>query len=57
MTVTIRKPAEAEESTASPSDIDQLVLDHLRLADGIARHYAGRGVEEDDLVQVAASPS
>ena len=53
MTVTVRKPAEAEKSAASPSDIDQVVLDHLRLADGIARRYAGRGVEEDDLVQVA----
>lgn len=30
-----------------------LVLDHLRLAAHIARSYSGRGIEDDDLDQVA----
>jgi RNA polymerase sigma-B factor len=33
--------------------IDEVVLLHLRLAESIARRYYGRGIERDDLVQVA----
>jgi len=32
---------------------EEAVLLNLALADGIAAHYAGRGVDRDDLVQVA----
>lgn len=34
--------------------IDEVVLLNLRLAESIARHYSGRGVERDDLTQVAS---
>lgn len=34
--------------------IDEVVLLHLRLAESIARRYYGRGIERDDLVQVAS---
>ncbi len=33
--------------------IDEVVLLHLGLAESIARRYAGRGIERDDLLQVA----
>ncbi len=33
--------------------IDEVVLIHLRLAESIARRYYGRGIERDDLLQVA----
>jgi len=33
--------------------IDEVVLLNLRLAESIARRYVGRGIERDDLVQVA----
>ena len=32
---------------------DAVVIDHLGLADSLARRYAGRGLEYDDLSQVA----
>jgi RNA polymerase sigma-B factor len=34
-------------------DLDPLILDHLTLASHLARTFAGRGVERDDLEQVA----
>lgn len=34
-------------------DIEELVLDHLGLATALARRYSGRGVDMDDLEQVA----
>lgn len=34
-------------------DRDAMVVDHLSLADSLARRYVGRGEELDDLVQVA----
>lgn len=39
----------------SPSQVDRttMVVDHLPLADSLARRYAGRGEDLDDLVQVA----
>lgn len=33
--------------------IDEVVLLHMRLAESIARRYYGRGIERDDLIQVA----
>lgn len=33
--------------------LDDVVVLHIDLADGIARRYAGRGIELDDLIQVA----
>ncbi|WP_035812034.1 SigB/SigF/SigG family RNA polymerase sigma factor [Jiangella gansuensis] len=33
--------------------IDEVVLLHLRLAESIARRYSNRGIDRDDLVQVA----
>jgi len=38
---------------ASQSDTDELVLDHLGLASALARRFSGRGVDMDDLEQVA----
>ena len=38
---------------ADPVDIDAMVVVHLGLADALARQYAGRGVESEDLAQVA----
>jgi RNA polymerase sigma-B factor len=35
------------------SDTDAVVLLNLGLADGIASRYLGRGIERDDLIQVA----
>jgi RNA polymerase sigma-B factor len=44
-----------EEATPPPtcSCVDCLVLDHLSLANAIADRYRNRGVDKDDLVQVA----
>lgn len=33
--------------------VDELVLDHLDLCEALARRYANRGIDLDDLVQVA----
>lgn len=33
--------------------VDELVLDHLDLCEALARRYANRGIELDDLIQVA----
>jgi RNA polymerase sigma-B factor len=38
----------------APADRESLIESHLPLAKSVARRYAGRGVELDDLVQVAA---
>jgi RNA polymerase sigma-B factor len=38
----------------APTDRESLIESHLPLAKSVARRYAGRGVELDDLVQVAA---
>jgi RNA polymerase sigma-B factor len=37
-----------------PADRESLIESHLPLAKSVARRYVGRGVELDDLVQVAA---
>jgi RNA polymerase sigma-B factor len=51
------KLALAAESASGPSARadaqDQMVLCALPLADSLARHYAGRGIDTDDLLQVA----
>ncbi len=39
--------------SATPCTNEHLVLDHLALASRLARTYRGRGVEADDLEQVA----
>ncbi len=36
-----------------PTDRETLVVDNLSLADSLARRYAGRGQDVDDLIQVA----
>lgn len=41
------------EHPASSAVLEQVVLLNLSLADGIASRYVGRGIERDDLVQVA----
>lgn len=33
--------------------VDELVLDHLDLCEALARRYANRGIDLDDLIQVA----
>jgi RNA polymerase sigma-B factor len=38
----------------APADRESLIESHLPLAKSVARRYAGRGVELDDLMQVAA---
>lgn len=40
-------------TTTSPAADSDLVLDHLWLADAIARRFRGRGEDDDDLRQVA----
>ncbi|MEO7061655.1 MAG: sigma-70 family RNA polymerase sigma factor, partial [Lapillicoccus sp.] len=45
---------DASRSRLTRTDLeDQVVRLNLGLADGIANRYCGRGVERDDLVQVA----
>lgn len=46
---------EAAETTGTERQrlIDEVVLLNLRLAESIAKRYSGRGIERDDLVQVA----
>jgi RNA polymerase sigma-B factor len=46
--------AEGAEDAARRAELqDQMVLLSIPLADGIARRYTGRGIETDDLIQVA----
>ncbi len=50
--------ASPSTTTAPPDEVhgaaaEALVMEHLRLADSLARRYAGRGLEPDDLAQVA----
>ena len=53
-TVAIRPEVlEAEPEGGSRAGADALVVDHLWLADALAGRYAGRGLERDDLSQVA----
>ncbi|MDQ6938344.1 MAG: hypothetical protein M3140_11665 [Actinomycetota bacterium] len=40
-------------SPAAANLREQLVLTNLGLADSVARRYTGRGIERDDLIQVA----
>ena len=42
-----------EITPPATSDADALVVEHLDLARRLALRYARRGVETDDLVQVA----
>lgn len=42
-----------EDASARADICDQMVLRALPLADSLARRYSGRGIEVDDLVQVA----
>ncbi len=44
----------SRQRTLAPADRESLIESHLPLAKSVARRYAGRGVELDDLVQVAA---
>lgn len=44
----------SRQRTLSPADRESLIESHLPLAKSVARRYVGRGVELDDLVQVAA---
>ncbi len=54
-----RRPSAARDLSAKqhpvehPVDIDAMVVVHLGLADALARQYAGRGVDSEDLAQVA----
>lgn len=48
----VRRDASRSPSTRTQLE-DQVVRLNLGLADGIANRYCGRGVERDDLVQVA----
>ncbi|MEP6629776.1 MAG: sigma factor, partial [Lapillicoccus sp.] len=43
----------SDHSPLSSADTDTVVLLNLGLADGIASRYLGRGIERDDLIQVA----
>jgi RNA polymerase sigma-B factor len=43
----------SDETPLDLADVDTVVLLNLGLADGIASRYLGRGLERDDLVQVA----
>jgi RNA polymerase sigma-B factor len=45
--------AVTEQRPLDSAEIDTVVLLNLGLADGIASRYLGRGIERDDLVQVA----
>lgn len=49
----------AAAASLSPAEraeqLEQVITDHLWLADSIARRFLGRGQEADDLVQVARS--
>ena len=45
--------ARAEQADQRAELQERIVLLALPLADAIARRYAGRGIETDDLVQVA----
>ncbi len=40
-------------SVETGSKVDELILDHLELADNLAQRFRGRGEPIDDLVQVA----
>ncbi len=44
----------SRQRTLAPADRESLIESHLPLAKSVARRYVGRGVELDDLVQVAA---
>ncbi len=44
----------SRQRTLAIADRESLIESHLPLAKSVARRYAGRGVELDDLVQVAA---
>ncbi len=44
----------SRQRSLAPADRESLIESHLPLAKSVARRYAGRGVELDDLVQVAA---
>lgn len=44
----------SRHGSLAPADRESLIESHLPLAKSVARRYAGRGVELDDLVQVAA---
>lgn len=50
---TASQPPSDATSTAPTDDQITLVLDHLWLADAIARRFRGRGEDDDDLRQVA----
>lgn len=58
MTLPIQHPSlgltpAADLSPQPPSPFCRLIEDHLSLADRLARGYRNRGVDEEDLVQVA----
>jgi RNA polymerase sigma-B factor len=44
----------SRQRALGPADRESLIESHLPLAKSVARRYVGRGVELDDLVQVAA---
>jgi RNA polymerase sigma-B factor len=44
----------SRQRTLATADRESLIESHLPLAKSVARRYVGRGVELDDLVQVAA---
>ena len=44
----------SRQQTLATADRESLIESHLPLAKSVARRYVGRGVELDDLVQVAA---
>jgi RNA polymerase sigma-B factor len=44
----------SRQRALGPGDRESLIESHLPLAKSVARRYVGRGVELDDLVQVAA---
>ena len=51
----LRRRCAAQPSRTAVEQLEQVITDHLWLADSIARRFLGRGQEADDLIQVARS--
>jgi RNA polymerase sigma-B factor len=49
----IDRPVRPADTAEDAADVSPLVLEHLWLADSMARRFRGRGEDDDDLQQVA----